>query len=742
MNGPSFTEKLARGSARRPWLIVALWVALFFVGGFFASGVDDALTSEISFTNQPESVKAENLLEERLRGPEMATETVIIESTDSTVDDPAFESFVGELLAEVWALDGVVEQATSYYETGNEAFVSADRDTTLLAVWLAGDAEAAADNVGPFVDAVREADGSEGFRVLTAGNGSINHEVDEISEGDLQRGEVIGIPIALAILLLVFGAAVAAGLPLVIAVLTIVLAVGTVAILGEAFEFNLLVVNMITMIGLALGIDYSLFIVHRYREERRSGLEKREAIARAGATASRAVMFSGGTVVVGLMGMLIIPTSIYRSLAAGAIIVAIITVIAALTLLPAILSLLGDRVNALRLPFLQRGGSSEGPGFWGRIATIVMARPLVSAALTVGLLVAATVPFFSLNSGLPGVSGMPPDSRSRQAFEILNRDFSAGLISPAEIVVDAPDVNAPEVQGAIDELTATLAQDPMFGPPTFEANEAGDLALVSTLIEGDPNRDAAYDAIDRLRGEYIPAAFEGVDAEVLVAGDSAMADDLFDLIATYTPIVFGFVLGLSFFLLLVVFRSIVVPIKALIMNLLSVGATYGIVVLVFQKGVGNELFGFQQTETIAAWLPLFLFAILFGLSMDYHVFLLSRIRERWDQTHDNKGSVAFGLRSTGMIITGAALIMVAVFSGFAMGDLVELQQSGFGLALAVILDATIVRSVLVPSTMALLGDLNWYLPRWLEWLPDVRVEGAEAAPRAPTGAVDYAGGGR
>ncbi|MEX0799755.1 MAG: MMPL family transporter [Dehalococcoidia bacterium] len=745
MNGPGITERLAAVSARHPWLVVASWIALFVLGGFLASGVGDALTSEISFTNEPESVKADNLLEERLRGPEMAIETVIVESEGTTIDDPAFQSFVGDLLADIRGLDGVVEQATSYYETNDARLVSPDGDKTILPVWLAGDAEEASDNVGPFVDVVHQADGSEGFRVLAAGNGSIGHEVDEISESDLQRGEIIGIPIALVILLLVFGAAVAAGIPIIVAVLSIVMAVGSVAVLGELFEFNLLVVNMITMIGLAVGIDYSLFIIHRYREERVRGLDKQAAIARTGGTAGRAVLFSGGTVVVGLLGMLIIPASIYRSLAAGAIIVAIITVIASLTLLPAILSILGDRVNSLRVPFLQRLGSGDGPGFWGRAASLVMARPLVSAALVVGLLMVAAVPFFSLNQGLPGVSTLPPDSESRQAFEILNEDFSAGLISPTEIVVDAANVNAPDVQSAIGDLTATLAEDPMFGPVEVETNDAGDLALLSTIIDGDANADPAYDAAQRLRDDYIPAAFAGVDAEVLVAGDSAQALDLFQMIDRYTPIVFGFVLGLSFLLLLVVFRSIVVPIKALIMNLLSVGATYGLIVLVFQHGVGNELFGFQQSDTIAAWLPLFLFAILFGLSMDYHVFLLSRIRERWDQTHDNKGSVAFGVRTTAGIITGAALIMVAVFAGFAMGDLVDLQQSGFGLAVAVILDATIVRSVLVPSTMALLGDLNWYLPRWLEWLPDVRVDGGqETAPRPSAGGtVDtFVGGGQ
>lgn len=715
-------------------------MALLLVGGYLASGVGDVLTSDISLTNNPESTRASDLIEDKLRGPDRGTETVIVVSETTNVDDPAFELFVGDLLTQIRGLDGLVEQATSFYEIGDPGLVSADGDTTILPVVLAYDEKHATDEIAPLVDLVKEADEAGGFQVLTVGNASINHEGNEISERDAQRGEMIGVPIALIILLLVFGAVLAAGIPLLMAIVSIVIAMGTVTLIGEAFELNILVVNIITMIGLALGIDYSLFIVHRYREELKAGLDKHEAIAKAGATSSRAVLFSGGTVVVGLMGMMLIPANVYRSLATGSVTVAIVSVLAALTLLPAILSLMGDKINALRLPFLGRGKDDEG-SFWGRTARMVMARPIVSIVLVVGLLGAATIPYFTIDVGLPGVSTFPKDSDSRVAFGILTEDFSAGLLSPTEIVVDAPDVSDAEIQTGIDRLTAALDGDPIFGPVTTEVNEAGDLEVVSVLIAADPFEDAAYDAIDRLRDDYVPAAFAGVDAEVLVGGQSAVADDMFGMIAKYTPIVFAFVLGFSFILLLVVFRSIVVPIKAIVMNLLSVGATYGVLVLVFQHGVGNEILGLQHTETIAAWLPLFLFAVLFGLSMDYHVFLLSRIRERFDQTGDNRESVAFGVRNTAGIITGAAAIMVAVFSGFAMGDLVDLQQVGFGLGLAVLLDATIIRSVLVPASMALLGDLNWYLPKWLEWLPDVRVEGGseEASQKAPSGALATTG---
>jgi RND superfamily putative drug exporter len=319
---------------------------------------------------------------------------------------------------------------------------------------------------------------------------------------------------------------------------------------------------------------------------------------------------------------------------------------------------------------------------------------------------------------------LPADTDAHRAFAIMAEDFSGGLDSPVEIAIDA-DLSSPAVQTGIDELRATLAGDPAFGPSQVETNAAGDLALVSAPTVGDPSSDTSVQAVERLRARYVPATFAGTDAKVLVGGDTAWNKDGFDIIERYLPIVLFLVLGMSFLLLTVVFRSIVVAFKAILMNLLSVGAAYGLLVLVFQEGVGAGVLGFRQGEFIAAWLPLFLFSVLFGLSMDYHVFLLSRIREQYDRTGDNAGSVAYGVRSTAGIITGAALIMVAVFAGFASGELTEMQQMGFGLGVAVLMDATIVRTVLVPASMRLLGKWNWYLPAWLAWLPELHVESTE-----------------
>ncbi|MEE8373772.1 MAG: MMPL family transporter, partial [Dehalococcoidia bacterium] len=540
---------------------------------------------------------------------------------------------------------------------------------------------------------------------------------------DMETAEVFGIPMALVILVLVFGALVAAIVPLVLGVIAIVMAVAIVAVIGQAYDFSTFVINMIGAVGFALGIDYSLFIVSRYREERSRGRDKMDAIETAGATASRTVFFSGIIVMLALLGMFIVPITMFHSIAAGAILVVITALAVTLTLLPAVLSLMGDRIDSLRVPFFGRrsGEAERSGGFWERTARIVMRRPVLSLVLAGGILIAAIVPVTDFKLGSSGVSTMPDHLESKKGFLILEEDFSFGLITPAQIVIDGR-IDSPSVQAGIERLTVLIeADDSFYGTPELEVNGSGDLAELAAPVVGDPDDEEAIEAVRRLRNDYIPQAFAGVDAEVLVGGATSSDIDYIDLTGKSLPLVFLFVLSLSFVLLTVVFHSIVVPIKAILMNLLSVGAAYGLVVLVFQKGVGADLLGFQAIDKFEAWVPIFLFCLLFGLSMDYHVFLLSRVRERFDQTGDNTESVAFGLRSTGRIITGAALIMVAVFSGFASGELVMFQQLGFGMAVAVFLDATIVRSILVPSAMQLLGTRNWYLPRWLRWLPQIRL---------------------
>ena len=728
------TGSLARSAGRHPWRTMVIWfVALLGAGVLSSQFLGDALTTDTDFTNEPEAKRAAALLEGRLRGPNQDTEFVVV-TADLTVAEPGYRAYVGELRTSITALGPDVIDHVGTYLT-DEGPVSEDGRSTLLPVTLSGDDHnAVGENAARLVETVKGVDAPASYEALVAGPATLENEFIQLAEEGLQQGETVGLAVALVVLVFVFGAVVAGLIPIVLAVMAIAIALGAAAVFGLAFDLPFFIANIITMIGLAVGIDYSLFIVSRYREERAGGLDKLDAIARTGATATRAVFFSGLTVVVALTGMLLLPNTIYRSIGLGAILVVIVAVAASLTFLPAVLASLGDRVNALRIPGRRNAAGQGRSRFWDRITSTVMRRPVVSLALAAGVLMMAALPYLRIHEGFSGVSTLPDEAESKQAFVIMEKEFSGGLGSPVEVVIDG--AVTPSTIGAIEDLRRAMAADPSFGPSTVEQNEAGDLALVSAPVSGDVSSDAAMGAVRELREDVVPRFFEEVPVEVLVGGETAYNVDYLDQATFYTPIVFLLVLGLSFVLLTVAFRSLVIPAKAIAMNLLSVGAAYGLLVLFFQKGVGPEIFkdiaswlGFGQVEAIEAGLPLFMFSILFGLSMDYHVFLLSRIRERFDRTGDNREAVAYGLRTSGALITGAAAIMVAVFGGFAAGPLVGLQQMGFGLAVAVALDATIVRSVLVPATMKLLGDLNWYLPSWLRWLPRVNIEGG-AAPDA------------
>jgi RND superfamily putative drug exporter len=707
---------------------------VLIAGGILATNIGDVVNSNHKLYFNPESAQGTKLLEERMRGPAQAQEVVIVQSPDKTVDDPAFETFVASLTDGITALkkpDGspLTTSVLNFFDTRATALVSTDQRTTIIPVTFDAPRQEASSHVRPLVDYVEEMNGRDGFTVLTLGEGSIDNTFMDTANSDLRKAEVIGIPIALVVLAFVFGTVAAAGLPLLLAVFAVVVAFGLTTLIGQFVLMDTIVENVITMVGLAVGIDYSLLIVERFREERRRGIEKVEAVRTAGATAGQAVVFSGGTVMVSLLALALVPEKTFLSISLGAAAVVVAAVAAAVTLLPALLGLIGDGVNRLAIHLPGRGypTSSESP-FWARAAGIVMTRPILSVGLTVVFLAAVAAPFVGMKTGFSGVSMVPPSSDAHKAFTILNNEFSAGLVAPLEIVIDAPDVKSAAVQGGINSVVSKLEADSMFGSVSVDTNEAGNLALVSAPMNGDYAGSEATETVRRVRSEYVPSAFSGTSANVYVTGESALFTDILDMVSFYTPIVLAVVLFLSFILLLVLFRSVVVPLSAIAMNLLSVGAAYGLLVLVFQHGFLHQVFGFEKLDVIAFWVPLLLFAILFGLSMDYHVFLLSRIRERFDETGKNREAVSFGVRHTGRIITGAALIMVTVFGAFATGQLSQLQQIGFGLAVAVIIDATIVRTVLVPAVMALLGRRNWYLPRWLAWLPDFRARATHREP--------------
>ena len=720
------TEALARASATRPWRTMAIWLVVLVTSGLATAALlGEALTTSIEFTDDPGSAVVMDLIEE-VRGEPGVTEFVVVSSESSTVEDPVFVGYVDKIQTTLGASAAAKSVGSYLTETGP---VSESGNTALLPVQLAGEStDDFSDNAAALRAQVDAIDAPGGFEALIAGPASINNDFNDVAEEDLRTGEAIGIVVALIVLVFVFGSVASGVVPIILGVVSIATALGLAALVGQLFDLSFFITNMISMIGLAVGIDYSLFIVSRYREERQKGFPKVDAIGRAGATASRAVFFSGMTVVLALVGMLLVPNTLFRALGLGAILVVVSAVIASITLLPAVLSLMGDRINSLRV---RRQGSLDTQGrFWDRVTRTVMGRPVMSLLVSTAILVAAASSVFSIDTGMAGVSTMPEEIESAQAFRVLEREFAGGLASPVEIAIQGEDV-----AGTLASLQGALAADTRFGSVTVDPESSGDIALVSVQLPGDVSSSESMATVSALRNEIVPEIASNGTA-VFVGGQTAVTLDLVSQTSDYTPIVFAVVLGLSFILLTVAFRSIVIPGKAIAMNLLSVGAAYGLVVAFFQVGVGPgwikdiaAFFGFTQADTIEAWIPLFLFSVLFGLSMDYHVFLLSRIKERFDQTGDNTASVTYGLRTTGSLITGAAAIMVAVFAGFAAGRLTSFQQMGFGLAVAVILDATIVRTVLVPASMRLLGDWNWYFPKWLEWIPNVSVEGhLDASP--------------
>ena len=585
------TERLARASASHPWLVIIVWVALFVTMGAVSGALfADSVTSEFNLIGTHDSKQARELLEERLRGPRKFADIVIVKSETITVDDPAFQEAVRAVVGEVQALGPeIVEDIETFYDNGQENQVSDNRQATFFQVGLVGDLTTATTNVEEVHHALDAVALPAGFEVFITGQSTLAAEFIVTSEEDLVQGETFGGLLAIVILTIVFGAVAAMVLPMVLAIMAIFIATGMAALVGQIFELNVFVQNIITMIGLAVGIDYSLFIVSRFREERRRGREVREAIAVAGGTASRAVLFSGMTVVLALLGLLIVPSTVFVSLGLGAIFVVVASVSAGLTLLPAILMIVGDRVNWLSIPrFGRRESRPEGAfrqGAWGRVASTVMRAPIISLLLAVGFLLAAGSSYLDINTGTSGVSSLPDGFRSKEGFNALQADFGFGLDSPADIVIDG-DMQSPGVLGAIDALTARLAGDDRFGEPNLEVNEAGDLGVLVVPLSGDPTSKPTEDAVIELRDTFIPDAFRGVNASVFIGGPSADDIDFNGIASTYQPIVFAFVLGLSFILLMIVFRSIVIPFTAIIMNLLSVGSAYGLLVLVFQTGSG------------------------------------------------------------------------------------------------------------------------------------------------------------
>ena len=778
-------SNIASFSARKPFIVIVLWVVAIAISGALSSVY---LESALGGGGQGSTKDLEFKLASMLQEKKMSE---LSSSTDDSSEASNQDSGSDNLL--VVTSDKFQFPSEEYFKELNNFFIkiqseidnagvdqkvgtledyqiipSEDGSTIMIQAPFVSRGL-----VSPLIHITEEFSGKD-FNFYFIGTATIEHTFAELAERDLVTGETIGISVALIILALVFGSVTSAFIPVIMAIVAIFVSIGMVSVVGQIVDLNDFVTNIMTMMGLAVGIDYCLFILSRYREERDSGVDKVQAIANTGSTAGRAVMFSGFTVVFAILGVFIIPEKTFHAFGVGTVLVVFVAVLAGITLLPAIIGLLGDKVNSFEVPKILTlslyfigffivvftvglgpvllivsgtvlllliiisiikkkpssgvtnpdSGTNEG-GFWNTITLQVMKRPYVSMIIASGILIFLSYFYFDLEEGTSGISVLPDEEPVKIGFELLNEKFGFGQDAPTLIAVDA-DTSSEKIFQSLTNLEKGISDYSGMNPPQLTIYDEVSYAEFLASIPGDPNGQDAVNSIKYLRNTLIPNAFEGVDPDeytIYVGGSTAEIVDSVESVNESFPYVIGLVLLLSLLLLLFAFRSVTIPVASIVMNLLSVGASYGLLVLVFQKGFMIDIFGFEQVDQIEFWLPLFMFTILFGLSMDYHVFMLSRIKENFDETKSANESVAFGLRTTASIITGAALIMVAVFGGFALGDITFFQSMGFGLGAAVLIDATIVRSILVPSVMKILGESAWYLPSWLNWLPNISIEG-------------------
>ncbi len=550
----------------------------------------------------------------------------------------------------------------------------------------------------------------------------------------LAKAGMIALPLALLILLFVFGSAVAALVPLLLAITAVAATNFLIALPSQFIPVDEQISEVILLIGLAVGVDYSLFYLRREREERAAGRGERAALEAAAATSGRAVLVSGITVLIAMAGMLFSGDKTFMSFSIGTMMVVAVAMIGSLTVLPALLSKLGDRVEKGRIPFVSRLRSKNGEArVWGAILDRVLRRPLVSAVAATALLLALAAPAIALNTASTSIEDI--SHPSLVPLQTFSKAFPGGN-EPAQVAIKADDVTTPQVQNAIAELKQkALATGEMNNPVDVTVSKDKTVAEVDIPLAGHGTDEVSTAALDTLRDEVLPQTVGQVDGvEYAVTGMTAADADWSAGMKKSVPLVFGFVLLFAFLLMLASFRSIVVALKAIVLNLLSVAAAYGVLVATFQWGWGENLLDFKSNGGITPWLPMFLFVILFGLSMDYHVFILSRVREAYDRGMSSDDAVVYGIKSTAGVVTSAAVVMVVTFSVFALLPIIDFKEMGIGLAAAVLIDATLIRGVLLPATMKLLGDYNWYLPRWLQWLPRLEHESAPAAVPAPAGA--------
>jgi uncharacterized membrane protein YdfJ with MMPL/SSD domain len=721
----NLAARMALWSAHHRKKAIFGWLGAVIV--IFAAGTFGIGQKQIVFeTSGPgESGRADTILYDDFRQP--GSEGVLIQSKTLTTTDPAFKATVEDVLAGVSTLDAIAK-VESPLDAENSGQVSGDRKSVLIPMEIRGAKDDAPDKIDPVVVRIQELQKAHPEFYIGSFGESTKKAVKASFQDDLKKAGLLSLPLTLGILLVAFGALVAAGIPLLLGLTAVLATMGLVAGISQVLPMSESVSAIILLIGLAVGVDYSMFYLKREREERAAGRSEEAALEAAAATSGRSVLISGLTVLIAMAGMLLTADAGFASFGIATMTVVAVAMLGSLTVLPALLSKLGDNVDRLRVPFVHRLRRTDGEGrIWGAVIDRVLRYPVVSVVLAGGLLLAIAAPAYQLHTANPSIDTYP--QKFLGTFNRLRTAFP-GTENSALVVFKAPNVESDAAKEAIGQLKwRALDSGVMNEPIDVDVNPAKTVASISIPFEGKGTDATSNKALAALRDEIIPPTLGTVSgAEVAVTGDTAYAKDFADKMKTAGPLVFGFVLLFAFGLMLVSFRSIVIAAKAVLLNLLSVGAAYGILVMVFQHGWGKGLLGFEFTGGIDPFLPILLFVILFGLSMDYHVFILSRIREGHENGMSTDDAIAHGIKTTAGVITSAAIVMVAVFAVFGALQAMIFKQFGVGLAAAILIDATIVRAVLLPASMKLLGEWNWYLPKWLEWIPSLEKERSPEAP--------------
>jgi uncharacterized membrane protein YdfJ with MMPL/SSD domain len=703
------------------------WLACVIVFFAFGNMVVGFKQIDINDAGVGQSHKADQILKKAFPERRPQTEFVLVQSANRTVDDPAFRSTVTDVIDSVKS-SPAIKSLDSPYDPRHASLISDDRHTALVQWEMKGDADEAQDHI----DALSAASDKVGDRhpAFFVGHAGVSSDkgLEQMFTDQLKLAGERSIPITIGVLLIVLGTLVAVGIPVLLALSGVLGTIGLVAVTSHVVPADSNVNAVILLIGLAVGVDYSLFYIKRWREERAAGREPSAALAAAAATSGRSVLISGFTVLIAMAGLFFAGDKTYLSFGIATMIVVGVAMLGSLTVLPALLSKLGPRVDKGRIPIVHRfRNDGEGSRLWRAILRPTLAHPVAAAALAGGLLLVLAVPAFQLNTAQSGLEALPSSAPTVPTIQRLEAAFSNGVAAPAIVAIEA-NTDSSATKDAIAELrTRALASGQALKPIEVDVNASHDVARVTIPLVGNGVDDESNAALKTLRDDILPATIGTVPgATFAVTGNTAQSVDQNSLLKSKAPIVFGFVLIFAFGLLLVSFRSIVIALKAIILNLLSVAAAYGVLIAIFQYGWGESLFDFTSNGGIAYWLPIFLFVILFGLSMDYHVFILTRVREAHDRGLSTGEAVEHGISATAGVVTSAALVMVGVFAVFALMPILDMKEMGIGLAAAVLIDATIIRAVLLPASMKLLGDWNWYLPRWLEWLPRLEPPAEEA----------------